>query len=300
MVTRASALRNRISQGPLLMAPGAYDPLSAMLVEGAGYEAVYLTGGGYSRSNGLPDIGLLTMTEVVSLIDRVCDVVTIPVIADLDNGYGNALSVRRAVRAFERAGVSGFHLEDQVIPKRCGHYDGKALVSVGEMIGKISAALDARSDDNVLVIARTDARATEGLDAALDRVSAYLDAGADLGFVEAPQSIDELRCIPEREPRAAMANIFEGGRTPFVTNSDLQAWGYRLAIYPSQAQRAAIWAMRQTLRHMRGTGSSAEMAHQMVSFQEREDIVKTSGWDLLAAKYGADAASDTPRAGRGG
>jgi 2-methylisocitrate lyase-like PEP mutase family enzyme len=284
-VKPTEVLRRRIAEGGLLAAPGAFDPLSAMLVEQAGYEAVYLTGGGFSRANGLPDLGLLTMSEVVAFVERVCDVVSIPVVADLDNGYGSALNVRRAVRAFEKAGIAGFHLEDQVLPKKCGHYEGKEVVSTAEMVGKIKAAVDARRDDDLVVIARTDARAVEGLDAALERVGAYIEAGADLGFVEAPQSLDELEEIPKRQPRATMVNIFEGGKTPFVAAAQLESWGYRIAIYPSQTQRSAIWAMRRTLEAMKGDGSSSAVADQMMSFREREEVVGTAAWNKLSERY---------------
>lgn len=285
MTTPAQVLRRRLTQGALLMAPGAFDPLSAMLVEQAGYEAVYLTGGGFSRSSGLPDMGLLTMTEVLHFVDRVCESVSIPVIGDLDNGYGNAMNVCRAVRQFEKAGLAGFHLEDQMAPKRCGHYDDKAVVSTSEMVSKIKAAVDTRRDENTLIIARTDARAVEGLDSALDRVSTYLDAGADLGFVEAPQTLDELREIPKREPRAGLVNMFEGGKTPFATAEDLQSWGFTVAIYPSQTHRAAIWAMRRTLESMKGTGSTAAVSDQMVTFAERENVVGTATWIESDKRY---------------
>jgi 2-methylisocitrate lyase-like PEP mutase family enzyme len=288
MTTLTRSLRQRLATGSLLMAPGAFDPLSAMLVEDAGYDAVYLTGGGFSRANGLPDIGLMTMTEVVSFVDRVCDAVLIPVIADLDNGYGNAVNVGRAVRSFEKAGVAAFHIEDQVSPKKCGHYDNKAVVPVGEMVGKIKAAVDARRDDDLVIVARTDARAIEGFDSALDRVCSYLDAGADLGFVEAPQSVAELQEIPTREPRASMVNIFEGGKTPFASALDLESWGYQLAIYPSQMQRSAVWAMCETLKTMKETGSSAAVASRMISFADREQIVRTPKWLELDRRYAAD------------
>ena len=267
------------------MAPGAFDPLSAMLVEEAGYEAVYLTGGGFSRANGYPDVGLLTMTETVAFVDRVCDVVSIPVIADLDNGYGNPLNVIRSVRAFERAGAAGFHLEDQVVPKKCGHYENKAVVSTAEMAGKIMAAVDARTDDDMLVIARTDSLAIEGFDAALARVTAYLDAGADIGFVEAPQSVSQLQEIPKREPRAGVVNMFEGGKTPFVPAAELDQWGFKLAIYPSQTHRSTIWAIRRTLQAMKGDGSTATVADQMVSFAEREKAVRAARWNDLEQRY---------------
>lgn len=287
MTHPATTLRERLADGTILMAPGAFDPMSALLVQRAGFEAVYLTGGGYARASGFPDMGLLTMTEITHYIARVIDTVNIPVIGDIDTGYGNALNVVRAVREFERAGVAGFHIEDQVYPKKCGHYDGKEVISKAEMIGKIHAAVDTRREDTV-IIARTDARAVEGLDAAIERVASYLDAGADLGFVEAPQSIEELRAIPKQEPRAAMANIFEGGKTPFVAADELQSWGYQLAIYPSQTQRSAIKAVMDTLAAMHASGgSSAAVSARQVTFPEREEIIGTSVWYERESRYGS-------------
>src|SRR5258708_22215787 len=196
-VTARQALRKLIAGKRYVMAPGAYDPLTARLVQLAGFEAVYLTGGGYARSNGYPDLGLLTMSEIVAWLNRTVEAVEIPVIADMDNGYGNATNVIRAVREFEKAGVAGFHLEDQVAPKKCGHYEGKAVVTAHEMTGKIKAAVDTRRDQDMLIIGRTDARALEGLQAAIDRANAYLEAGADVAFVEAPQTVEEIAAIPK-------------------------------------------------------------------------------------------------------
>jgi 2-methylisocitrate lyase-like PEP mutase family enzyme len=169
--------------------------LTARLVEQAGFEAVYLTGGGYSRANGYPDLGLLTLSENVRFIGLTVDAVGIPVIADADSGYGNAINVIPTVREYERSGVAAFHIEDQVNPKKCGHYEGKEVISTAEMVGKIHAAVDTRQDPDLVIIARSDARAVEGLQAAIDRVNAYLEAGADVGFVEAPQNVEELRIV---------------------------------------------------------------------------------------------------------
>jgi 2-methylisocitrate lyase-like PEP mutase family enzyme len=288
MTSMAASLRDRLSAGPALMAPGAYDPLSARMVELAGFEAVYLTGGGFARAQGFPDLGLVTLSESVEHVARVADTVTIPVIADLDTGYGNALNVVRSVRAFERAGAAAFHIEDQVYPKKCGHYEGKGVIEAKEMIGKIHAAVDTRTTDAV-IIARTDARAVEGLDSAIERVGRYLDAGADLGFVEAPQSRDELRAITTREPRAAMANIFEGGKTPFVGLEELTEWGYRLIIYPSQTHRAALGAIAGVLAAMRANGSTTDYQGRLVSFPEREELVGTAEWYKWESLYGAGA-----------
>src|SRR6202140_992663 len=194
-MTARKALRRLIARTGYTMVPGAYDTLTARLVEQAGFAAVYLTGGGYSRANGYPDMGLLTLGENVRFIGLTVEAVGIPVIADADTGYGNALNVIRTVREYEKAGVAAFHLEDQVSPKKCGHYEGKEVISRPEMVGKIKAAVDTRRDPQMVIIPRSDARAIEGLEAAIDRVNAYLEAGADVGFVKAPQSGEGLRIV---------------------------------------------------------------------------------------------------------
>src|SRR5206468_9318009 len=236
------ALRQLISRGGYTMLPGAYDSLTARLVEQAGFQAVYLTGGGYSRASGYPDLGLLTMVENVRFIGLTVEAVGIPVVADADTGYGNAINVIRTVREYEKSGVAGFHIEDQVSPKKCGHYEGKEVISLGEMVGKIHAAVDTRQDPDLIIIARSDARAIEGLQASIDRVNAYLEAGADVGFVEAPQNVEELRIVGRRVGGPALVNVFEGGKTPMVPANQLEAMGFRLGIYPSQTHRAAIRA----------------------------------------------------------
>src|SRR5436309_15016106 len=190
-MTPRQRMRALVARRGYTMVPGAYDTLTARLVEQAGFEAVYLTGGGFSRANGYPDLGLLTLPEIVRWIGFAAEAVDIPIIADADTGYGNALTVVRTVREFEKAGAAAFHLEDQLAPKKCGHYEGKQIVSAQEMIGKIKAAVDTRQDCDLVIIARSDARAIEGLDAAIERVNRYMDAGADMGFVEAPQSTAE-------------------------------------------------------------------------------------------------------------
>lgn len=280
-------LRELLAQPRYVIVPGAYDTLTARLVEQAGFDAVYLTGGGFSRANGFPDIGLLTLPEVVRWIGLTVEAVEIPVIADADSGYGNALNVLRTVREFEKAGVSAFHLEDQVTPKKCGHYEGKAVVGTAEMVGKIKAAVDVRRDPNLVVIARTDARAVEGLDAALDRMNAYLEAGADLAFVEAPQSVEEVRAIPRRLRGPAMLNVFEGGKTPALPAREIEAMGYRLGIYPSQTHRAAIRAAREVLAVLKRDGDTARIEDRLATFMEREEVVGTARWRALEEKYGA-------------
>jgi 2-methylisocitrate lyase-like PEP mutase family enzyme len=284
-VNARKKLKQLMAGDGYVIAPGAYDTLTARLVQVAGFEAVYLTGGGYSRASGYPDIGLLTMSEIVPWIARTVEAVDIPVIADMDTGYGNAVNVVRSVREYERTGVAAFHLEDQVSPKKCGHYEGKALVSTAEMVGKIRAAVDTRRDADMLIIARTDSRAVEGLQAALDRMNAYLEAGADLGFVEAPQSAAELAAIPGSIGKPAVANIFEGGKTPPLPAKELQAMGYRLGIYPSQTHRAAIFAAQEVLAVLKRDGDTAAIEHRLASFNDRELAVNTQYWRAIEATY---------------
>jgi 2-methylisocitrate lyase-like PEP mutase family enzyme len=278
-------LRRLIAGSGYTMVPGAYDPLTARLVEQAGFSAVYLTGGGYSRASGYPDIGLLTLGENAHFIGMTVEVVGIPVIADADTGYGNAVNVIRTVREYEKTGVAGFHLEDQVSPKKCGHYDGKEVISCAEMVGKIKAAVDARRDPDMVIIARSDARAIEGIDAAIDRVNAYLEAGADVGFVEAPQTVEELRIVGRAVRGPALVNVFEGGKTPMLSASELEGMGFRLGIYPSQTHRAAIRAAQRVLRAMREDGDTSRVESDLATFQEREEAVGTATWRALEDRY---------------
>ena len=278
-------LRQLLAGPGYVITPGAYDTLTARLVQLAGFESVYLTGGGYSRANGYPDVGLLTMTEVVQWIARTVDTVEIPVIADMDSGYGNAVNVVRSVREYEKTGVAAFHLEDQISPKKCGHYEGKQLVTKAEMVGKIKAAVDTRRDADMVIIARTDARAVEGLQAALDRMNAYLDAGAGVGFVEAPQNAQELAAIPKAFGKPALANIFEGGKTPPLPQRELAAMGYRIGIYPSQTHRAAIAAAKKVLAVLKRDGDTAAIESELATFMDREDAVNSAGWRAIEQRY---------------
>jgi 2-methylisocitrate lyase-like PEP mutase family enzyme len=278
-------LRQIIARQSYTIAPGAYDTLTARLVQLAGFEVVYLTGGGYARANGYPDIGLLTLPEVVRWIGLTVEAVDIPVIGDIDNGYGNAMNVVRAVREFEKAGVAGFHIEDQVAPKKCGHYEGKQVISPEEMVGKIKATVDTRQDPNMVIIARSDARAPEGLQAAIDRVNLYLEAGADMGFVEAPQSVEELATVARELRGPAVANVFEGGKTPVLPAATLEQLGFRLGIYPSQTHRAAIFAAKEVLRVLKEHGETAQVEDRMVTFAEREEAVNATHWRALEQRY---------------
>jgi 2-methylisocitrate lyase-like PEP mutase family enzyme len=271
-------LRRLLAGDDVVVAPGVYDGLSARLARHAGFEAVYATGGGIARSMGYPDLGLLGLVEVVGRLAGIVEHAEVPVIADADTGYGNALNVRRAVREFERAGVAALHLEDQTFPKRCGHLDDKSVVPVAEMVQKLRAARDAAADADLVLIARTDAIAVEGLEAALERAHAYAEAGADVLFVEAPTSEAQIEAVARRVPGAKLLNMFEGGKTPLVPLARLRALGYRIVIIPSDLQRAAIRAMQDVLAAIRRDGNSRAVADRMASFAEREAIVGTAGY----------------------
>ena len=284
-MTPRQKMRALIARQGYTMVPGAYDTLTARLVEQAGFAAVYLTGGGYSRANGYPDLGLLTLSENVRFIGLTVEAVGIPVIADADTGYGNAINLIRTVREYEKSGVAAFHLEDQVSPKKCGHYEGKEVISCAEMVGKIRAAVDTRQDPDLVIIARTDASAVEGLQAAIDRVNAYLEAGAGVGFVEAPRNVEELRTVARQVRGPALVNVFEGGKTPMVPARELEAMGFRLGIYPSQTHRAAIRAAQKVLTALKEDGDTRRVEAELATFQEREDAVGTDRWRALEDKY---------------
>lgn len=278
-------LRALLNSAQITVAPGAYDGLSARLVEQAGFPAVYASGGAIARSMGLPDLGLLSISAIVDRLASMADVAGVPIIADADTGYGNALNAQAAARAFERAGVAAFHLEDQTFPKKCGHYDDKSLVTTADMVAKLKAVRDALHDTDFVVIARTDAIAVEGFSAAFDRAAAYLEAGADVSFVEAPTSETEIAEIGKRLPGWKLINMFEGGKTPLLPVSRLQALGYQLAIIPSDTQRAAIKAMQRVLVAIARDGSAAAMRSDIASFAEREAIVDTAGYLARGKEY---------------
>jgi 2-methylisocitrate lyase-like PEP mutase family enzyme len=277
-VRATTKLKALLTSGRITVAPGAYDGLSARLVEQAGFAAIYASGGAIARSAGVPDLGLLSVSTIVDRLASMVDVVGVPVVADADTGYGNALNTQAAARAFERAGVAAFHLEDQTFPKKCGHYDDKRLVSPAEMVQKLKAARDALHDPDFILIARTDAIAVEGFSAAIDRASAYLEAGADVAFVEAPTSETEIAEIAKRLPGWKLINMFEGGKTPLLPAKRLEALGFSLVIIPSDTQRAAIKAMQRVLAAIASDGSSAAMRGDMVSFKEREAVVDTAAY----------------------
>lgn len=278
-------LRELIAAPEILVLPGAWDALSALLIEQAGFPGVYATGGGIARSSGVPDIGLITMSEQLARVKMICDAVAVPVLADADTGYGNALNLMRTVRDMEAAGAAGIHLEDQVTPKRCGHYEGKEVVDRREFVNKIAAACAARRHDDFVIIARTDARAVLGLEEALRRGQECRQAGADVIFIEAPQSVEEIRRIAASIEAPLLLNmVTKGGKTPYVPTDELERLGYDIMLFASDVQRAAIFAMRRLLQEMAGKRTS-EFFDDMVSFQEREQVVKTSHYLQLQERY---------------
>jgi methylisocitrate lyase len=282
---RTTQFRKLLGGKTILVAPGAFDGLSARLIERAGFPLIYVTGGGIARSMGYPDMGLLTMSEVIMRVKNIVDVTEIPVLADADTGYGNALNVMRTVREFETIGVAGIHIEDQITPKKCGHYEGKSLVSEEEMMKKIEAAREARTDPDFVIIARTDARAVEGLEKAIQRGKRYAEAGADMIFVEAPQSVEEIKKIAKSISTPLLINMFKGGKTPLVPTNELEAMGYRVAIVPSPLQLAAIHAMEELLRVLKREGTIEPFLERMTSFKERDKIVDLPKYQGFEKKY---------------
>jgi 2-methylisocitrate lyase-like PEP mutase family enzyme len=279
-------LKELLARNRLLLTPGAFDGLSARLVEEAGFETIYLSGGAVARSFGVPDIGLLTMSEVIERARQVVSAVKIPVIADADTGYGNALNLVRAVREFERAGMAAIHIEDQVTPKRCGHLEGKEVISLAEMEQKLTAALEARSDPDFAIIGRTDSRAIHGLEDAIQRAKAFARLGVDGVFIEAAESEGELETIARSIREVPlMVNMFKGGKTPLLPAARLEAMGYRIAIFPSDTQRAAIHAMKEALAVLKRDGSTEAIDDRLATFKERDRVVGLGDWQKLETRY---------------
>ena len=279
-------LRQLLKRDKLLVAPGCFDGLSARLVEEAGFEAAYLSGGAVARSMGIPDIGLATLSESIDHAVQVVATVKIPIIADADTGYGNVVNLVRTVREFERAGVAAIHIEDQITPKRCGHLDGKEVIPLAEMEKKLQAALATRTDPDFCIIARTDARGVDGFDDAIKRGRAFAKLGVDAIFVEAPQSEDELAEIPRRIPNVPiLVNVFKGGKTPMLPMQRLQEMGYRIAIYPSETQRAAIHAMRRALETLKREGTTESIDDSLTTFKERDQVVGLDDWQKIEREY---------------
>ena len=287
-------LKKLFQRNKLLVAPGCFDGLSARLVEEAGFEAAYLSGCAVARSMGIPDIGLVTMSEAIERAAQVVSAIKIPIIADADTGYGNAVNLVRTVREFERIGVAAIHIEDQVTPKRCGHLDGKEVVPLAEVAQKIAAALATRTDPDFCIIARTDARAVNGMNDAIERAKIFAKLGVDAIFVEAPQSEEELAEIPRRLPGVPLlVNVFKGGKTPMLPMDRLEKMGYRIAIYPSETQRAAIHAMRTALATLKREGTTESIDDALTTFKERDRVVGLDDWQKIEREYLAVDAEKT-------
>ena len=267
MTTRMQRLRQLIDADDILVAPGAYDAITGRLIERAGFDAVYMTGAGTVNAHlGLPDIDLASMTEMAENAARIAAAVSVPVFCDIDTGYGNAVSVMRTIRFFEAAGVAGVHLEDQVSPKRCGHLEGKRIVEIDEMAGKIEAAIEARRDDDFVIMARTDAAAVEGVDKAIERARAYAAAGADVIFTEALTTEEEFRRFADADVGAPLlANMTEFGRTPYLTTAQFQDLGYAAVIFPMVAFRTMLKAVDDALRHVRREGTQVALLESMTT-----------------------------------
>lgn len=271
-------LRERLQQASILTAPGIYDAFSGLMVERAGFEAAYLSGASIAYTRlGRSDIGLVSFAEVRDILTAITERVSLPVIVDADTGFGNALNTMRTVRELERAGAAALQLEDQTMPKRCGHLDGKAVVPCAEMVGKLKAALDARRSTSTLIIARTDAVAVEGIEAAFERAERYLEAGADVLFIEALQSLDQMRAATKRFAKRVpmLANMVEGGKTPLTHVGELEQMGFRLAIFPGGTVRAAAFALSLYFDTLRIDGGNAGNRDRMLDFRGLNELIGT-------------------------
>jgi carboxyvinyl-carboxyphosphonate phosphorylmutase len=283
---RNARLRALLRGPDLLMAPGCFDCLTAKLVAAQGFEAGYISGSGVSMSAlGAPDMGVISYGEVIEKARHIADSVDLPMICDVDTGYGGPINVIRTVREMERAGVSAIQIEDQSWPKKCGHELGRKIAKTSEMVGRIKAAVDARDDADFVVIARTDARTALGLNAALDRADAYLEAGADVIFVESPESTQEMRTINDRIGAPTLANMVEGGRTPVLPASDLTVLGYKLAIYPNSLTRLIAHQGAVMLQVLKETGTTHGMHDSMLSHSELWDLFDYSEWTALESRF---------------
>jgi 2-methylisocitrate lyase-like PEP mutase family enzyme len=283
-MTQPAKLRAALRQPGMLIAPGAYDGLTAMLVAQAGFPAVYMTGAGTSVAHGYPDFGLLTATEMVANAARMVRATDIPVIADADTGYGNELNVVRTVQDYEQAGVAGIHIEDQASPKRCGHLDDKEIVPRPDWIAKIRAAAATRRDADFLIIARTDSRAVLGFDEAINRANEALANGADMAFVEAPQTLEEIAAVPKRVNGPCLLNVVWGGKTPMLDLREAAALGFRLAIVPGLLLKATIGACDDALAALKATHAHPT-PHGAMTVQDAFNRVGAREWDALRTRF---------------
>jgi 2-methylisocitrate lyase-like PEP mutase family enzyme len=283
----AARLRSLLAGGEMVVAPGAYDCLTARVVEHAGFPAVYMTGAGTAASLGYPDYGLLTMSEMASNAARIAGAVGVPVIADADTGFGNELNVVRTVREYAAAGVAALHIEDQEFPKRCGHLDRKQVIAAGEFVSKVRAAAEGRPDPDLVLIARTDARAVHGLEEAIERANRALAAGADVAFVEAPQTLEELAEVPRRVEGPCLLNIVAGGKTPDIGLERAAELGYRITIVPVLLLAAGLAAGDSALAELRDTGRHPASV-PVIGVEQIFARAGAHDWDAVRARYGVD------------
>jgi 2-methylisocitrate lyase-like PEP mutase family enzyme len=286
MTKPTTTLKKILSRREAAIFAGAANGLFARIIEDLGYEAVYVTGAGVANMYlGVPDIGLTTLTEVANQVAAISDAVAIPMLVDADTGFGNAVNMVRTVKVLERAGAAGLQIEDQVFPKKCGHFDGKAVVPLEEMLAKIKAAVDTRKDGDLQIVARTDARAILGLQAAIDRAAARIEAGADVTFVEAPTSADELAQIAKSLSVPQVANIVFGGRTPELGREKFAELGFGCVLYANAALQAALKASHEVLLALKQQGSLASVADRLAGFEIRQETVSKPKYDELERRY---------------
>lgn len=282
-----TVLRNKVNERRGLMVAGAANALSARLIEQLGFEAVYLTGAGITNTfYGMPDLGFVSLADLVQHTSAARDAVELPIIVDADTGFGSALNVRHTVRSLERAGANAIQLEDQLMPKKCGHFNGKAVIPAAEAASKVKAAVDARMNDDFLIIARTDARAIEGFDSAIERAQRFIEAGADITFIEAPESIDEIRRIPAALSVPQLVNVVIGGKTPTMDAAEFTRMGFGLVLYANAALQGSLMGMTAALTRLRDSGRLDEDSGLVSPFAVRQKLVRKDLYDELDARYG--------------
>lgn len=283
---KTTILKNLLAEKEILVAPGAHDALTARVIEKSGYKAIYMTGYGQAASSlGKPDIGLLTMTEMLDRARKLVSCVDIPVIADADTGFGNAITVMRTVEEYEAAGVAAIQLEDQVAPKRCGHMLGRKVISMEEMVGKIKAAKAARKDPDLQIIARTDARTIHGIEEAIRRAKAYEEAGADIIFVESVETVEEMELVNKEIKVPTLANMVEGGRTPLLKNDELEKVGYDLVIYPTASTYVTAKAMFELMNKLKQDQTTETSIEDMITFPEFNELIGLKDYGQLEDLY---------------
>ena len=279
-------LRDLLRQRKAVLLPGAANALAARVIEDLGFQAIYVTGAGVTNTFlGMPDIGLITLSELASHVSAMRDVVGLPLIVDADTGFGNPINVGRTIKVLERSGANAIQLEDQDFPKKCGHFSGKSVIARAEMVQKIHAAVDARNDPDLVIVARTDAIAVNGFDDAMERAAAYIEAGADMTFVEAPRSKEQIADIPKRLGVPQLINIVAGGLTPMIGFDELASMGYSMVLYANAALQASVAGMQKVLGHLKERGSLDGVAGDLASFAERQRLVGKPRYDELEKKY---------------